>query len=299
MLKYYLAELFEPTLLYSLALAVLGISAAYHYGHFSAVNAILLIIGSVLAQMSVNVISDYFDYTSGLDKELAKKKSGNLAGGSSLIAEGKIKPIKTLLSGIITLMLAAIIGFYFLTIHPVLFPIILLAGISILLYARVVKRIPYLSEPLCTLNYTLIAYGSFIAMAGISAVNYQIAFAFIPAGIMLGGNALFVNEIPDRKTDKKYGVRHSAVMLGTSRKIAAYYLLFQLVAYLILVTGILVSKLSIFSISALVVLPITPYIFNGIYNAYSDKYAKYLGLHTIASFAFALLLSAAFLIPVL
>ena len=299
MLKYYLAELFEPTLLYSLALAVLGISAAYHYGHFSATNAILLIIGSVLAQMSVNVISDYFDYTSGLDKELARNKSGNLAGGSSLMAEGKIKPLRTLLSGIVTLALAAIIGLYFLTIQPVLLPIILLAGFSILLYARVVKRIPYLSEPLCTINYALIAYGSFIAMAGISAVNYQIAFAFIPAGIMLGGNALFVNEIPDRKTDKKYGVKHSAVMLGTSRKIAAYYLLLQTVAYLILMAGLLTGELSILSISALAVLPVTPYIFDGIYNAYSKRYPEYLGLHTIASFAFALLLSAAFLIPVL
>lgn len=299
MLKYYVAELFEPTLLYSMALAVLGISAAYYYGHFSIINAMLVITGSILAQISVNVISDYFDYSSGLDKELAKNKAGNLAGGSSLMAEGKINSLKALLTGIIAFSAAAVIGIYFIILQISLLPILMLAGLSILLYARFVKKVPYLSEPLCTLNYTLIAFGSFIAMAGISSVNYSVAFAFIPAGIMLGGNALFVNEIPDRKTDKKYGVKHSAVMLGTSRKIAIYYLLFQAAAYLILVIGLLSGELPIFAVAALAVLPATPYIFNGIYNAYSKKYGSYLGIHTIASFAFALLLSATFIISVL
>ncbi len=299
MLKYYAAELFEPTLLYSLALALLGISAAYYYGHFSTVNVVLVMIGAVLAQMSVNVISDYFDYMSGLDKELASKKSGNLAGGSSLMAEGRIKPFNTLILGIITLSIAGIIGIYFIAIQIMLLPILALAFISIILYARFVKRVPYLSEPLCSINYTLIAFGSFIAIAGASSLNYSIAFAFIPAGIMLGGNALFVNEIPDRLIDKKYKVRHSAVMLRTSRKIAAYYLSFQAIAYLILLTGLLSGKISMLAIAGFVVLPATPYIFNGLYNAYSRMYGRYLSLHTIASFAFALLLSATFIISAL
>ena len=299
MFKYYAAELLEPTLLYGFALAVLGISAAYHYGYFSLINAALVITGSVLAQMSVNVISDYFDYRSGLDRELAAKKSGSLAGGSSLIAEGRIKPVITLLMGLAALSIAGAIGIYFIILRAALLPILALAGLSIILYAKLVKRIPYLSEPLCTLNYTLIAFGSFIAMAGSAALNYAIAFAFIPAGIMLGGNALFVNEIPDKDTDRKYGARHSAVMLRTSKRLAVYYLSFQGIAYAMLITGLIYGQLSIIAAAALAALPATPYVFNGIYKAYSKMYGCYLNIHTLFSFAFAVLLSAAYLISAL
>ncbi len=299
MLKYYMAELFEPTLLYSFALSFLGVSLAYYYGRFSMEYAVLAILGSILAQMSVNVISDYFDYKSGLDRELAKKKAGNLSGGSSLIAERKIKPGYTLLMGIVAFVLAGIIGIFFLTIRIQLLPILAIAAFSILLYARLVKRIPYMSEPLCTLNYTLIAFGSFIAVAGFSAVSIKLAFAFIPAGIMLGGNALFINEIPDSAIDRKYKVRHSAVMLGTSRHIAIYYLSFQVAAYAILVIGIVTGMLPLFAVASLIAIPATPYIFNGIYKAHISKYRDYLGMQTISSFIFAMLLSAAYVFTVM
>lgn len=292
-------EMFEPTLLYGLSLAILGVSAAVYYGHFSLLYALLAIAGSVLAQMSVNVISDYFDYSSGLDKELARKKSGQLSGGSSLLAEGKIKPKYTLALGLGVFLIAALIGIYLVYVRIQILPILIVAALSILLYAKYVKKVPYMAEPLCTLNYMLISLGNFIVVAGIFAVSYGLIFSFIPAGILLGGNALFVNEVPDRAIDKKYGVKHSAVMLETSKNIGLYYLAFQSVAYIIIIVGVVIRALPLLSIFTLLTLPSTFYVLGGLYKANSKKYGAYLKMHTLSSFVFALILSLSYLLPVM
>lgn len=294
MLRYYLEEMFEPTLLYGLSLAILGIAASEYYGHFNLLYAVLVLLGSVLAQMSVNVISDYFDYSSGLDKELVHNKSGELAGGSSLLADGLIKPRNTLVLGVLIFMFAAVVGLYLLYVRIAILPILIIAAFTIFLYARYVKRIPYLSEPLCTFNYTLISLGSFIVLSGISSLSYDLIFSFVPAGIMLGGNALFVNEVPDRIVDKKYGVKHSAVMLKTNKRIGLYYLGWQAIAYLLLLAGIVIGALPILSLACFLVLPITFSVFKGLYNGDSERYGEYLGAHTLYSFALVLILSATY-----
>ncbi len=290
--------MFEPTLLYGSSLAVLGIAASFYYGHTSLFYSVLVIVGTVLAQMSVNVISDYFDYSSGLDKELVHKKSGNLSGGSSLLAKGLVDPKYTLALGLLIFMAAGVIGIYLLYFRIQILPILAIASLSILLYAKYAKRVPYLSEPLCTLNYTLICVGSFVVISGISSLSYGLIFSFIPAGILLGGDALFVNEIPDRTIDKKYKVKHSAVMLGTGKNIGLYYLAFQSIAYLLVLMGFLLGSLPRLSILCLLTLPTTYYVFAGLYNSNSKKYGSYLKTHTISSFIFALILSLSYLLHI-
>ncbi len=292
--RYYIIEMFEPTLLYGLALAVLGVAAAYYYGHFSPLYAILVIIGAVLAQVSVNVISDYFDYRSGLDMELVKRKAGELSGGSSLIAEGRIKPEFTLATGLATLAGAAVIGFYLLLTHTYILPIMVVAALSIFLYARYVKRVPYLSELLCSANYILISFGSFIVMAGIASLTPALLFAFVPAGIMLGGNALFVNSVPDRKVDRRYGARHTAIMLRTDKNIGLYYLATQSLAFALLAIGIAAGFLPLLSLACFFAVPVTYYVFRGLYNGDSKRYGAYLGAHTAASFVLAIILSVSY-----
>ncbi|MEM3839120.1 MAG: prenyltransferase [Candidatus Micrarchaeaceae archaeon] len=294
--RYYILEMFEPTLLYGFALALLGVAAAYSYGPFSASFAALAVVGAVLAQISVNVISDYFDYRSGLDRELAKVKSDELSGGSSLIAKGLIKPGATLVAGLSAFSAAGAIGIYLLYYRPYLLPIAVIAGLSILLYSRYVKRVPYLSEQLCSLNYLLIPYGSFIAATGASRLPLALAFAFVPSGIMLGGTALFVNSVPDRSIDSKYGARHTAVMLSTNQNIGSYYLAAQSVSFALIAFGIAFGALPKIAIAAFAVLPATYYVFKGLYEGNRRKYGKYLVVHTLASFVLALLLSVSFAI---
>ena len=291
MLKYYLEEMFEPTLLYGTSLAVIGVATAAHYGHFSAFYGLLAIIGSALAQMSVNVISDYFDYESGLDRKLIRTKKDNLSGGSTLIAKGLIKPNQTLAMGLLIFAVAGIIGLYLLYVRIQLLPILIIAIVSILLYARYVKKVPYLSEPLCTLNYTLIALGSFIVVAGNAPLPYGLIFLLIPSGILLGGDALYVNEVPDRKIDEKFGIKHSAVMLKTSKKIGLYYLGMQSAAFILMILGVILGYIPIICLAVLITYPTTAYVYMGLSRAGAKNYGKYLFIHTLSSITFAIILS--------
>ncbi len=293
MLKHYIEEMFEPTLLYSFSLAVLGVAVAAYYGHYSILYGTLAIIGSVLAQMSVNVISDYFDYSSGLDKELGLKKKGNLSGGSSLIAKGLIKPEKTLLLGLLVFLIAVAIGVYLVLVRIQILPIVIIAALTILLYARYVKRVPYLAEPLCTINYTLIAVGSFVVTSGTFG-TYAWLFSLIPAGIILGGNALYVNEVPDQKVDRRYGVRHSAVMLGTSKRIGAYYLAWQSLAYAILIMGVALAFTPMLAILSIITFPTTIYVYNILARAKSRQYGDALIIHTVSAIIFAMILAVVY-----
>lgn len=294
--KYYLMEMFEPTLFYGFALALLGVAAARFYGHSSIPYSILVVVGVVLAQMSVNVISDYFDYRSGLDRELTKSKRGSLSGGSSLLATGLIKPWPTLLMGLSTLAVAAVIGAYILITRIEILPILIIAVLSILLYARYIKRIPYAAEPTCAINFMLISLGSFIVISGSALLPLGILFSFIPAGIILGLNALFVNEVPDRAIDRKYGIRHGAVMLKTNKRIGIYYLLTQTIAFVIIAAGVTVHQLPLLSIACLVTIPATYHVFKGLYGGIARRYASYLRVHTIAAIALALIISASYVI---
>ena len=296
MIRHYLEEMFEPTLLYGLSLAVFGVAMASHYGAVSLAYGSLAIMGSVLAQISANVISDYFDYSSGLDRELGAGKKDNLSGGSSLMAKGLIKPVPTLFLGLAIFAAAAAIGIHLLLARPQIIPILIIAAFSILLYSKYAKRIPYLSEPLCTLNYTLISLGVFIVASSTFSLPYGLAFALIPAGILLGGDALFVNEVPDAGIDRKYGVRHSAVMLGTGRRIGLYYLSFQVAAYAIVVAGLLSGFIPMLSLITLLTLPTTIYVYNGLRRRNAKKYGEYLFVHTLSAVVFAVLLSASFLV---
>jgi 1,4-dihydroxy-2-naphthoate octaprenyltransferase len=295
MLKHYLEEMFEPTLLYGLSLSVIGVAAAAHYGYFSASLGALAIAGTVLAQISVNVISDYFDYSSGLDLELGLNRKSSLAGGSTLIAKGLIKPRPALALGLLAFVSAAAIGTYLVMLRIQLLPILLIAALSILLYSKYVKRIPYLSEPLCTLNYALMVIGAFIVVAGAQYLSYGVVLMAVSAGILLGGDALYINEVPDSRLDRKYGVKHSVAMLRTARKIAIYYIAMQSAAYFLLVLGVLGGMLPALSLLCLVTFISTPYIFSGLYRSDSKRYGIYLLMHTVSSIIFAILLCAALL----
>lgn len=299
MLRHYIEEMFEPTLLYGLSLGVLGVAAAYAGGHFSLLLASIAIAGGVLAQMSVNVISDYFDYSSGLDRELSGSKADSLSGGSSLIARGLIRADYTLLLGVLVFAIDAMLGAYVVIFYrPELLPILIVAALSIFLYSRYIKKAPYLSELVCSFNYVLIALGAFVTVAGISSFSAGLLFAFVPAGIMLGGNALFVNSVPDRAADMRHGARNSAIMLGSERNIGLYYMALQSFSFIVIVLGALTGAMPFLSMVVLGFVPSTVYVFRGLYSSESKNYSAYLGAHTLSSFILALILSASYALGV-
>ena len=88
-IKHYIIEVFEPTLFFGLLAALLGVAASWHYGTLKFSDGILAVIGIILAQIAVNLIDDYTDFSSGLDSDTEKTK---FSGGSVLLGkEGGLK----------------------------------------------------------------------------------------------------------------------------------------------------------------------------------------------------------------
>jgi 1,4-dihydroxy-2-naphthoate polyprenyltransferase len=251
-LKHYIVEILEPPMLFGLLAALLGVFAAMHYGVFRPVLSALALTGVLLAQIAVNLLDDYFDYVSGLDKDTVMTK---FSGGSHNLKKGLVKKEGLLAIGLAAFVLAAIIGIYLVYINTALIIFFAVGAIGALFYAKYLTKIPFFAEPLTALCFTLMGLGTFVASGGFVSYLPILALAAIPSGLQVG-IALLVNEIPDRVPDKKHGRRSAAVMLKSNKKIGMLYLLFEFIAYSLLVIGVIRGFLSPVALVPLLTIPI-------------------------------------------
>lgn len=291
MLKHYVMEAFEPTLLFALFCAVAGFGAATYAGHARAGIVGLIVIGAILTQMAANLIDDYIDYASGLDKETVKTP---FSGGSRLLAERLVDSRNVLLIGVSAAGIAGIIGVYFALSAPAVLPIMIVGAISLSMYPTKLNRLPYVAEPLVMLNFALICVGSYIVAHGSMMGVYGMLFVAAPAGIVVG-NALLVNEVPDRGIDRKYGRKSIVVRLWRYNKISWTYGIFQATAYLLVVVGVLTKMLPVELVAVLVTIPLSIIVFNGIAKFKSvGSYGRVMRLDALNTVAFLAILAVAY-----
>lgn len=292
MLSDYVKNALEPTLLFSLFMALIGVIAARHYGSANWLLAPFIVLGAVLSQVAVNAVNDYHDFKSGLDKETLKTR---FSGGNIMLVRRKIEPGKVLIIGIAAAIIAGAIGAAAaLLIDPLVLAIIAVGAVSIFAYSSEFSRVPFFSEPLCALNFALIAVGAYVLVHGFTANLTNALFAFIPAGMVIGAT-LLVNEVPDKGFDEKYGRMHAAVMLRSNRGIADYYALLIFLSYLIVVVGVAILSLNYFFLFALMTAFPAYFVRKGIAEYRSEKiYEKYMALNVVSSLAFLVLLLLGF-----
>jgi 1,4-dihydroxy-2-naphthoate polyprenyltransferase len=278
MLKHYLMEALEPTLLFGIVCGLVGIVAASFYHQVLLSTAILVILGIFFVHISVNVINDYVDYKKGIDSETTKTK---FSGGSSFIVEGLIKPNMVLVMGILSFVIATVIGIYLIILVPVVIPIVVVGALSVWLYSTYLVKIPFLAEPLTSLNFTLIGLGSFIVVSGSTVHLLAAILVTLPAGVMVG-MAQLANELPDRKVDKKYGRRSGVVMLNSTSKSAYYYLGLGILSYASVLIGVVLKLLPYTVLIIFLVSPLVLICFFAI-KKYSSpkKYEKYMGINAL------------------
>lgn len=291
-LRHYLIEMFEPTILFGLFAALLGVLAANHYGRINVSYAALAVIAAVLANMCVNLVDDYIDYTSGLDKETTKTR---FSGGSTIVVEKLVKAEYILYIALMIFLIDSAIGFYLISKNILLLPIYIIGAISILLYARYLAKIPFVAEPFTALNFTLICIGSFIAAGGSVEALLFFLFAAIPAGTQIG-IALAVNELPDRVPDTKFGRRNTVIMLKSTRNVSYYYVILNLIAYLFVVCGVVIGVIPAGALVVLLTIPVVWSIQCGIRNYKKPKsYERVMGIATMTELATILMLAIAFI----
>jgi len=221
----------------SVVLVAVGAAlAAVHFkrtgeGSFSWFDAILLTIGVATAHASVNLFNEYSDSRTGIDNNT---KRTPFSGGTGLIQSGATTPRAVITAAWQTLLWAFLVGLYYTIMsHWVIAVIMLIGGLSIVLYTRHLAKV-LLGEFFAGLSLgSLVVIGAYIAMTGRPSMDVcslfpaEVVLLSIPPGI-LTALLLYLNEFPDMEADRAGGRFHLVIWLG--RQKAAYLYAFGLFA---------------------------------------------------------------------
>ena len=250
----------------------------------------LIFLGGSFLHLAANTYNDYFDWTSGTD-QLNNDYFLQLSGGSraielGLITEKRLFYLATsflALSGILGIAIMSLLGneklglLYYGLIGA--FSAYFYTGTPLRLVAR--KGI---GELLIGLNYgPLMTMGTVFAMTGIH--NWDAFFFGIPLGLLTTA-ILWINQFPDRASDKMAGKNHLVVILGLERAswgyltlmISAFSSLYALYFYGIVPEGALLG---------LIALPFALYLSYYVMNNYDRRELALSNWGTIGVHSFA------------
>ena len=218
----------------SLGTAIGAYEGYFHFGHF-----LLAMIGSILVHITVNVINDYHDFVDGIDLNTQRTP---FSGGSGMLPLNLLKPKQAFWFATTCLLIAMVIGFYFVMIKGwLLFPLLLVAGFSAYFYNVYLSKW-FMGEIFAGLGFgPLLVLGSYYVQTG--RYSWGTLVASLAPGI-LTSNLLFLNEFPDQEADQKGGRRHFVISLG--KKYASYLFVALLIAsYLCILIGVFTKMMPV------------------------------------------------------
>jgi len=204
------------------AVAITHAGAALHWPH-----ALMTLFAAACLQGAANLVNDYFDFKSGVDRPgIDGASRGNLV-------TGRLTPRQVLVEGLILWGVGALFALYFLSaVGPILLPLIAAGFILGFGYtvAPTVWKYRALGE-LCVfaafgVGLTL---GSYVVQTGHyswTPVAYSLPVAFLIAAILLGNN------LRDIASDREAAIHTLAMELGPRRG-RFFYLSLLAAAYLI------------------------------------------------------------------
>lgn len=250
---------------------LLGIAVAASDGAFTWWTALLTLIGAVFAHLGINVSNDIFDTLSGADE--ANVTPTQFSGGSR-VAVYDLLSIRQL--GILSAALFTVAGLIGLLLVWVTGSLTLLwigvAGVVVgLAYTMPPLKLVYrgLGEIMVFLGFgPIMLLGAYVVQTGRLALEPLVAS--VPVGILVA-LILYVNEIPDRAGDAKAGKRTLPVRLRAAT-VQSGYLLGALLAFAVIVGGVVSGVLPWPTLAALAAVPMALRIHRGIGVHYDSPY---------------------------
>lgn len=176
-------------------------------------------VASVLMQAGTNLVSDYFDYVKGVDKDYTY-------GSSGVLTAGLLTPIQVLIGGFLVFGVACSIGLLFIAMRG--WPILALGVVGLLggiFYTARPVGYKYLAlgdALVFTLMGPLMVIGSYFVLTG--SYRHSILIASLPVGCLVAA-ILHANNMRDIGHDLDAHVRTVANLLGHDRARLEYYLL--------------------------------------------------------------------------
>ncbi len=257
-------------LLLSVVLACVGTSMAWYDGHFKLLFSLLAAVGLLLIHCSCNVLNDYFDYMSGIDRATLRTP---FSGGSGFLVSEGLTPKSVYILGIACFGIASGIGLFFLKMRGLaLLPILVVGGASAYFYSTHFARW-MLGEFLAGLNLGVLAVlGTFFVQSGY--YSWEAFVGSLPSGI-LTYNLLLINEFPDIGPDTRGGRKNVVIVLG--KKWASFlYLITTGLVYLCIILGVVFQFMPLGTLLGLLTIPMAFKAVRGALYQYDGKRVDFL-----------------------
>ena len=212
-------------------------------------DAFLTFAGVMALHASVDLLNDYWDFKRGIDTKTTRTK---MSGGTGVLPEGLLKPSSVYRAGVFFLVLGALIGSYFVITYGILIAIILgFAILSIYFYSTKIVD-SGLGEFFVAVKGSMIVIGTFYFQSG--EVNIESILAGIVIGT-LSSLVLFIASFPDHDADKSKGRKTLVITVG-KEKARKLFWIFPLFAYGVIVIGVVLNYLPVFTLISLMSFPL-------------------------------------------
>jgi 1,4-dihydroxy-2-naphthoate octaprenyltransferase len=246
----WLQQIRAPFLILSIVLVLIGVAAAEREGFFSWGKTFLLIIGVMLAHVSVNLFNELSDFKTKIDEFTHRTP---FSGGSGMLQKGSTTPGAVSVVAYTSMVLSGFIGLYFCLVSSwYILIFMVLGGIAVRFYTSHLAKW-LLGEFFSGLTLgSFVVLGSFLALTGSLSVN--IIIISIPPGV-LTCLLLFLNEFPDAEADKKGGRYHLIIHFG-KKKSARIYVSGLALTYIFILLTPFVLSIPYTVLIALITLPI-------------------------------------------
>ena len=159
---------------------------------------VLTFTGAMMAHISVNMLNEYLDYTSGLDLNTTRTA---FSGGSGALPNHPKMAASVLTIGITALFVTLLIGVFFVWLYGwQLLPIGVSGLLIIVAYTRWINRYPWLCLVAPGLGFGLLmTVGAYFAITGVFNQDLWL-ISLVP--FFLVNNLLLLNQYPDIEADK-------------------------------------------------------------------------------------------------
>jgi 1,4-dihydroxy-2-naphthoate octaprenyltransferase len=292
--KLLLGPMRAPFLVLDPAIVLLGVGVAvWQQGHINVWHAILILIGSIAAHVSVNALNEYFDFKSGLDFRTMKTP---FSGGSGTLPARPEMARAALWTGLISQAITGLIGIYLLVVRGwALLPLGLLGLIVIVIYTTWITRNWLLCLIAPGLGFgTLMVMGAAFALTGTYTWTAFVA-SLVP--FFLVSNLLLLNQFPDADADQTVGRRHLVIVAGR-RVSAIVYTLFLAGTYLSIGIGVVLGLLPALALLGLLTLPLAVFTASSAirYGDNMPKLAPAMGMNVLINILTPILVGVGLLI---
>lgn len=209
----------------------------------------LIVACSLLFHIGTNMVSDYFDYVKGVDRD-------ETYGSSRVLTEGLLTPRQLLAAGILLFAVGFSLGLLLVAVRG--WPIFILGVIGLLggwFYTGgpVAYKYVALGDILVfILMGPLMVIGSYLALTG--GFNLTVFYASLPVGCLVAA-ILHANNLRDIPHDARANIRTMAMVLGVPAAKAIYVGL-VVGAYLVVAVMVLARLVTPLALVVLLTLPL-------------------------------------------